>query len=403
LFPKKIAKNFKSSVPFRFMNFSDSDTIMEKEREFLVHLYKRQKVIFERGEGCYLYDINGKRYLDLVAGIAVIGIGHSNREFIKRVEEQLKKLVHTSNLYYTIPQIQLAKKLKEISGMDKFFLCNSGTEAVEAALKFARKATGKKKFIAFTGSFHGRTMGSLSVTHKEAFRKPFEPLVQPVEFAEFNNISDLEKKVDDETAAVIVEPVQGEAGVYPADMEFIKAIFDLRDEYGFAVIFDEVQTGFGRTGEWFGKDHFGFKPDIITMAKAMGSGFPIGCAGVREWVAEKLEYGNHASTFGGNPLACAAALATIDIIERHDLIGNSREMGKYFRKRLRELFQDVRGLGLMIGCGVENALGIVEKCLEHGVIVNSTSENNLRFVPPLIISRDEIDFAVEVLGRVVRE
>jgi acetylornithine/N-succinyldiaminopimelate aminotransferase len=376
---------------------------MEKERNYLIQLYARQKVIFERGEGCYLYDVNGKRYLDLVAGIAVMSIGHSNREFIENVKRQLEKLIHTSNLYYTIPQIQLAEKLREITEMDKFFFCNSGTEAVEAALKFARKVTGRKKFVAFSGSFHGRTMGSLSVTHKEKFRKPFEPLIQPVEFAEFNNVSSLESKVNDETAAVILELVQGEAGVYPASEEFVKAIFELREKYGYLVIFDEVQTGFGRTGKWFAKDQYGFQPDIMTMAKAMGSGFPIGCAAVLEHVAEKIEYGNHASTFGGNPLACSAALSSIEIIEKNNLVENSDKMGEYFRKRLSELFDDVRGLGLMIGCRAERAQQIVEKSLESGLLINNTSDDTLRFVPPLTISRSEIDEAVEILSKVIRE
>ncbi len=293
--------------------------------------------------------------------------------------------------------------LKKISGMDRFFFCNSGTEAVEGALKFARKATGKKKFIAFTGSFHGRTMGSLSVTHKEEYRKPFEPLIHPVEFARFNDIADLERKVDDDVAAVIVEPVQGEAGVYPADKEFINAIFELKDKYGFAVIFDEVQTGFGRTGEWFGKDHFGVEPDVMTMAKAMGSGFPIGCVAVAEWVAEKMEYGNHASTFGGNPLACTAAMATIRIMKKHSLVENSRRVGEYFRKRLGEISDDVRGKGLMLGFGVEKgkAPEIVGECLKRGVVINNTSDSNLRAVPPLILKKEDVDFAMEVLKDVV--
>ncbi len=373
---------------------------IEREKRVLIQLYSRQEVVFDRGEGCYLYDVNGNRYLDLVAGIATVSIGHCNKEFVERVKVQLEKLIHTSNLYYTIPQIELAEKLKDISGMDRFFFCNSGAESVEAALKFARKVTGRKKFVAFTGSFHGRTMGALSVTHKERFRKPFEPLVQPVAFAKFNDVSDVEKCVDDETAAVILEPIQGEAGVYPAKEEFIKAIFELRERYNFLVIFDEVQTGFGRTGKWFAKDHFGVKPDIMTMAKAMGSGIPIGCTAVSEEVAEKLEAGDHASTFGGNPLACTAAIATIEVIEKHKLIESAAKMGEYFRKKLSEIFSDVRGMGLMIGCYAADARRIVAECLKRGVLVNATSDDTLRFVPPLIIGKEEIDFAIEVLKQV---
>jgi len=369
----------------------------EFEKKYLIPFYKRQKVVFVRGEGCWLYDENGKKYLDLVAGIATVSIGHSHPHFVQRVCEQLKKLTHVSNLFYTIPQIELAKKLSEITGLDKFFFCNSGTEAVECALKIARKVTGRKKFVALTGSFHGRTMGSLSITWKEKFRKPFEPLIQPVEFVKFNDISDLEKKVDDDTACVVLELVQGEAGVHPLSKDFIKAVFDERDEHHFLIIFDEVQTGFGRTGKWFAKDHYGVKPDVMAMAKAMGSGFPIGGVGVTNDVAEKLEATEHASTFGGNPLACVASLATIEVIERERLVENAEKVGKYFRERLSEISDDVRGLGLMIGARVERAFEIVEKALSRGLVVNATSEDNLRFVPPLVIGKEEVDYAMEIL------
>ncbi|MEM4156348.1 MAG: aspartate aminotransferase family protein [Archaeoglobaceae archaeon] len=371
---------------------------IEKEKKLIPQVYKRQNVVFERGEGCYLYDLNGKKYLDLVAGIACIAIGHSHPEFVSRVCEQLKKLVHVSNLYYTTPQIALAEKLQKLTGMDRFFFCNSGTEAMEASLKFARKATGKKKFVAFKNAFHGRTMGALSVTYKEKFRKAFEPLIQPVEFANFNDIVDLEKKVDRETSAVIVELIQGEAGVYPAEREFVKAIFELKEKYGFLVIFDEVQTGFGRTGRWFAKEHYGFEPDIMAMAKAMGSGFPIGCSAIKEEVAEKLEKGDHGSTFGGNPLACTASLATIEIMEKYKLVENAEKMGDYFMKRLKELYSEVRGKGLMIGFKVSNAEELVRRALEKGLILNATSEENIRLVPPLVIGKEEIDLAIEILS-----
>jgi acetylornithine/N-succinyldiaminopimelate aminotransferase len=373
---------------------------IEKEKKLIPQVYRRQNVVFERGEGCYLFDTSGKRYLDLVAGIATVAIGHSNPEFIARVGEQLKKLVHVSNLYYTVPQIELAEKLRKITGMDRFFFCNSGTEAVEASLKFARKATGRKKFVAFTNCFHGRTMGALSVTYKEKFRKPFEPLVQPVEFAKFNDVQDLERKVDGNTAAVILELIQGEAGVYPADTDFIKAIFELKEKYGYLVIIDEVQTGFGRTGRWFAKEHYGVEPDIMAMAKAMGSGFPIGCSAISEEVAGRLERGDHGSTFGGNPLACAASLATIEIIEKHKLVENSEKMGEYFMRRLNEIFSEVRGKGLMIGVRVQNAEEIVKRALERGLVLNATSEDNLRLVPPLVIGKAEVDLAVEILAEI---
>jgi len=369
----------------------------EREAKSLIQFYQRKEVVLERGERCWLYDIEGNRYLDMVAGIATVAIGHSHPEFVKYVSEQVKKLVHVSNLYYTIPQIELAEKLKGITGMSKFFFSNSGTESVEGALKMARKVTGKKKFLAFEGAFHGRTMGSLSVTHKEKFRKPFEPLLD-AEFTEYN--SNIEDKVDENLAAVILEPVQGEAGVFPANKEFIKEIFELKEKYGFAVIFDEVQTGFGRTGKWFGKDHFNLNPDIMTMAKAMGSGFPIGGIGVTEEVASKLGLGEHASTFGGNALACAASLASIRVIEEEKLVENSKKMGEYLTRRLSEVGQikSTRGFGLMVGAEVDNAPNLVAKALKKGLLLNNTSENSLRFVPPLCINEEEIDYCVDILS-----
>ncbi|WP_456328728.1 aspartate aminotransferase family protein [Archaeoglobus sp.] len=370
---------------------------MERERKFILQTYTRQKVVIERGEGCYVYDVDGKKYLDLVAGIATVSIGHCNPKLIERLKNQLEKLIHASNLYYTTPQIELAEKLHEITGMDKFFFCNSGTEAVEAALKFARRATGRKKFVSFTDDFHGRTMGALSVTHKEKFRKPFEPLISPVEFVEFNNIEDLEKRVDGETAAVIIELIHGEAGVYPAEREFVKALDELREKHGFLLIVDEVQTGFGRTGKWFAKEIYGLEPDMMSMAKAMGSGVPIGCCALKEDVAEKIQAGDHGSTFGGNPLACTAALATIDVIEKEKLVENSVRVGDYFAKRLREYFENVVGVGLMIGFDVSDAVGFVRKCLENGLLVNNTSENRIRLVPPLIITEKEVDEAIEIM------
>ncbi len=370
----------------------------ERESKRLIQFYGRKKVVFEKGSGCWLYDTEGNKYLDMVAGIATVAVGHSHPEYVEKVTEQLNNLVHVSNLYYTAPQIQLAEKLSDITGMDQFFFCNSGTEAIEGALKIARKASGKKKFTAFTGSFHGRTMGALSVTHKEKFRRPFQPLLD-AEFAQFNG-TDLSDKVDNDTAAVIVEPVQGESGVHPATKDFIREIFRLRDEYGFMVIFDEVQTGFGRTGKWFGKDHYGFQPDIMTMAKAMGSGFPIGGIGVTEEVASRLEAGEHASTFGGGPLACTASLATIDIIEKENLIQNSQETGAYLRKRLEKLdkIESTRGHGLMTGANISNAQEVAEKALQKGLVLNNTSEMSLRLVPPLVINKEEIDHCVETIN-----
>jgi acetylornithine/N-succinyldiaminopimelate aminotransferase len=379
----------------------NADDIIKREAEFLIQFFRRQKVVFERGEGCWLYDVEGRKYLDLVAGIACVVLGHSHPYFVKKVSEQLSRLIQVSNLYYTTPQVELAEMLGKITGMDRFFFCNSGTEAVEAALKIARKVTGRKKFVAFSNAFHGRTMGALSVTYKEKFRKPFEPLIHPVEFAEYNNVDDLNKAVDNETAAVIVEPVQGEAGVYPAEQMFIQEIMRLRDEYNYLVIFDEIQTGFGRIGKWFAKEHFGVQPDIITLAKGMGNGFPIGAIGVTEEVAEKLEAGDHGSTFGGNPLACMAALATIEVLEKENLVENSRKMGERFKEALSDLGLISRGMGLMIGFEVKDAAEFVKKALEKGVVINNTSEKTVRLLPPLTISEEEVDHALRVFSELL--
>ncbi|AGK61606.1 acetylornithine aminotransferase apoenzyme [Archaeoglobus sulfaticallidus PM70-1] len=371
--------------------------LFEKESELMIPFFKRLPVTFKRGKGCWLYDFNGKKYLDLIAGIACVSIGHSHPEFISRVYEQMRELMHVSNLFYTEPQIRLAEKLKEISGFDKFFFCNSGTEAVEAALKIARKVTGKKKFLALENSFHGRTMGALSITWKEKFRKPFEPLIQEVEFCKFNDVDDFLGRVNADICAVILEPIQGEAGVYEVSKEFMDAVFEEKERYGYLVIFDEVQTGFCRTGEWFAKDHFGCSPDIMTMAKAMASGFPIGGVAVTNEVANKIEISEHGSTFGGNPLACTASLATIEIMQKENLAENSRDMGGYFRKRLAELGFEARGKGLLIGFDVGDAKALVSKLLEKGVVANNTSDTTIRFAPPLVITKDEIDFAVDAL------
>ncbi len=373
---------------------------INRESQVFIQFFNRTRIVIERGEGCWVYDTEGRRYLDLVAGIACVVAGHSNEFIIEKMKEQAEKLIHISNLYYTKPQIELAEKLREITELDRFFFTNSGTESVEAALKIARRCTGKKKFVSFVNDFHGRTMGALSVTWKEKFRKPFEPLIQPVEFADFNSVESLERTVDGETAAVILELIQGESGVYPADKEFVKRIFELKEKFDFLIIFDEVQTGFGRTGEWFAKDIYGFQPDIITMAKAMGNGFPIGGVGITDEIHEKIEKGDHGSTFGGNPLACAVSLATIEFIEKNNLVENSKKMGDYFRKRLSELdFENIRGYGLMIGASLNDANAFVSHTLKNGVLVNATSERDIRIVPPLTIGKEEIDFAIEVFSK----
>ncbi|AIY90124.1 aspartate aminotransferase family protein [Geoglobus acetivorans] len=378
--------------------------IIERERKVFIQFFNRYPIVIERAKGCWIFDEHGRKYLDLIAGIACVSVGHSNEYVIERIREQAEKLIHVSNLFYTKPQIELAEKLVEISGMDRFFFTNSGTESVEAALKIARRVTGRRKFVSFTGDFHGRSMGALSVTWKEKFREPFMPLIEPVSFAEFNSTESLENVVDGETAAVILEPVQGEAGVYPARKEFIKRLFELKEEHGFLVIFDEVQTGFGRTGEWFAKDIYGFRPDIMTLAKAMGNGFPIGAVAVSEEVHSGIQKGDHGSTFGGNPLACSASLATIEYIEQNNLLENSRKMGELFMKGLEGLdfVQDVRGFGLMVGLTVSDAKEFSQFAMSRGVLVNATSDKDVRVIPPLTISREEVDLALSAFEEFAR-
>ncbi len=371
----------------------------EREKKVYIQFFNRYPLLIEHGKGCWLYDSEGKKYLDLIAGIACVSVGHGNEYVNAKIKEQLDRLTHVSNLFYTTPQIELAEKLAKLTGLDRFFFTNSGTESVEGALKIARRVTGRKKFVSFVNDFHGRTMGALSVTWKEKFRKPFEPLINPVEFAEFNSIESLENSVDNETSAVILELIQGEAGVYPAQKDFVKRIFELKEEFGFLVIFDEIQTGFGRTGKWFAKDIYGFQPDIITLAKSMGNGFPVGAIGISEDIHDKIEKGDHGSTFGGNPLACVASLATIEYIEKNNLIENSRKMGEKFRKGLEKLefVADIRGHGLMIGVNVGNAKAFHQHLMENRVLVNATSEKDIRIIPPLTISGNEVDFALSVM------
>ncbi|MBC7114810.1 MAG: acetylornithine transaminase [Archaeoglobi archaeon] len=365
--------------------------------------YNRLPVALVRGRGAVVWDIEGREYIDCVGGIAVNTVGHCHPYVVEAIKKQAEKIIHTSNLYYNELQPVLAKELSERSGMDKFFFCNSGTEAVEASLKLARKKSGKRDIIAARGSFHGRTMGALSVTSNEKYRKPFEPLVPGVKWVDYNDADAIRRSIDENTAAVILEPVQGEGGVNVPSEDYLKEVREICDEKGVLLIFDEVQTGFGRTGDWFASRLFGVKPDIMAMAKGMAGGFPMGAVGAIEDVANAFEPGNHASTFGGNPLACAASLATIRAIEDGDLLRKCREDGKYFIERLREIesseIKEVRGLGMLIGVEMKGSCSeIVMKMLNSGVLVNCIQERVLRFAPPLVISREQIDEVVMKLG-----
>lgn len=379
---------------------SSHKTVVQKDAKYVMQNYGRQSLVLESGSGCMVRDIDGNEYIDCVAGIAVNNVGHSHPKLVEAIKKQAEKLMHVSNIYYTVPQAELAEKLVQLTGMSRVFFCNSGTEAVEAAMKLARAKTGKTEFVAVEHAFHGRTMGALSLTYKEMYRAPFKPLVQEEKFVPSNDAQAVADAITGKTAAVIVEPIQGEGGINIHSDAYLKEVRKICDDTGTLLIFDEVQTGFGRTGKWFCKEHSGVEPDIMTMAKAMAGGFPMGAIAAREGIS--FERGQHAATFGGNPLACAAALASIDIIEKEDLLRHATEMGDYFMSRLKKIplegVVDVRGRGLMIGVELDRKCAdIVDFAMKKGVLLNCTSEKVLRIAPPLVITKEQIDSVVAVL------
>ncbi len=378
---------------------TDKTDLKARESEAIIQTYARQDVVLVRGSKARVWDSEGKEYLDFVAGIAVNNVGHCHPAVAKAVARQAETLIHTSNLYYTENQVLLAEELKALTGMKRAYFCNSGAESVEAALKLTRRSTGKSKIVAAERAFHGRTLGALGTTYKSIYRAPFQPLNEAT-FVPFNDVEALKAAVTNETGAVILEPVQGEAGVYVADAEYLRAARQICDDKGALLIFDEVQTGFGRTGKWFGKDHFGVMPDIITLAKALGGGLPIGAMLAAGPAAEAFQKGDHGSTFAGGPLICAAALATIQVIKDEKLVQRSEEMGAYLKSRLAKLApREIRGLGLMVGLDLDtDCKALVEKALQKGVLINSTGEHTLRFIPPLVVGKEEIDKVVSVIG-----
>lgn len=378
--------------------------VMAKDAKYVFQTYGRQPIVLSKGSGARVWDVEGKEYIDCVAGIAVNNVGHCHPTVVKAIQEQAAKLIHTSNLYYTEIQPELAEKLAQLTGMDRIFFANSGTESIEAALKLARKHTGKKGFIATEHCFHGRTMGALSITHKEKYRSPFEPLLPGSKFVPYGDADAICNAMDSNTAAVILEPVQGEGGVNIPSPEYLKDVRRICDRAGVLLIFDEVQTGMGRTGKWFGKDHYGVRPDIMCVAKGIAGGFPMGIMAAKEEVAKTFTKGDHASTFGGNPLAAAAALGTIKAIEEEHLVDRSRDMGDYMKKEIaRKCKQDyidhVRGLGMMIGVQLKkDGTALVDQAREQGLLINCTSETVLRLVPPFVITKEEIDRTVDIIS-----
>ena len=361
--------------------------IQDLELRYYAHTFKRLPVVISRGEGMYLYDTSGKKYLDMFAGIAVNSLGHCHPKVIDTIKEQSQLLMHTSNWLYTLPQLELAKLLTEITGLKKVFLTNDGTEAVETAIKLVRKVTGKKEIIAMEGAFHGRTMGALSLTSGEKYRKPFGPLLPETRFVPFNDIDALRGAIGEKTAAVIVEPIQGESGIIIPDENYLSCVRELTREKDVLFILDEIQTGFGRTGRLFAFEHSKIKPDILCLAKGIGSGFPIGAT---LFSCDDFEPGEHGGTFIGNPLACAVAKTVIETILKEKLVENSEKIGGYLLNNLRERNLKVRGKGLMIGIDVENGEKTVLDLIKRNVLT-IYSKNTVRVLPPLIIEKKHAD------------
>lgn len=382
-----------------FVSLVDKEKLKKRESESIFQTYTRQDVVLVRGCGASVWDSDGKEYLDFVAGIAVNNVGHCHPAVVEAIKRQAEILIHTSNLYYTENQVLLAEELKKLTGMDRAFFCNSGAESVEAALKLARRATGKAGIVAAERSFHGRTLGALGATYKAVYREPFRPLNE-ARFVPYNDAEALKNAVTKETGAVILEPAQGEAGVYVAEAEYLRAARQICDDAGALLIFDEVQTGFGRTGKWFGMEHSGVKPDIVTLAKALAGGLPMGAMLSSGEAAEAFKRGDHGSTFAGSPLVSAAALASIEVIKSENLVSRSEDLGAYMKSQLMKLNpREVRGLGLLIGMDLDADCGqLVSRAREKGVLINSTGEHTLRFIPSLVVTREQIDRVVKVIA-----
>ncbi len=397
------------------------ETIRAAEADLLLSTYERNPLLFERGEGVYLIDENGDRYLDLLSGIGVNALGYGNPVIEETIARQSKRLIHTSNLFFHEGQAELAMRLVERSGLDRVFFANTGTEAWEGALKISRAYAGLlrsegrtigTKFLALEQSFHGRTFGAVSTTHKAKYREPFGPVVPGVEFVRFNDVADLKAKFSNEVCAVLLEPIQGEGGIRPVTQEFFAAARELTRSTGALLVADEIQAGLGRTGKWFSYQHYGIQPDVTTLAKPLAGGIPLGAMLCTEEVARAIHAGMHGTTFGGGPLACAVAIAVIDTIEREGLLNHITEVGDYFQHQLKALatrhdaIVDVRGKGLMIAAEVNSAdLGklMVKEMLRRKIIINCTSDTALRFLPPYILQKEHVDTAIAALDEILAE
>ena len=389
------------------------------EKKLLLNTYERNPYLFVSGQGVYLRDENGRDYLDLLSGIGVSALGYGHPAVEEAIVRQSKRLLHTSNLFFHEHTAELALRLTEISGLDRVFLCNSGTEAWEAALKLARanasrlRATGRSigtKFLALEHSFHGRTMGAVATTHKLKYREPFAPVMPGVEFVRFNDVDDLRAKFSDDICGICIEPVQGEGGIHPISREFFATARELCSSTGALLLADEIQSGLGRTGKWFAYLHYGILPDVTTLAKPIANGIPMGAMLCTNAAAEAITPGMHGTTFGGGPLASAVAIAVIDTIKRDNLLKHIHDVGEFFHEELSKLaarhecIVDVRGIGLMLGAELNSedlAKRVAAQLMDRQIIVNRTSETVLRFLPPFILERKHVETAIKALDEIV--
>ncbi len=391
-----------------------SNPYIEKAEEVILHTYNRYPVVFDRGEGVHLYDVDGREYLDFAAGIAVQSLGYNNQEYTQALKDQIDKLTHISNLYYTAPMMEAAEKVVKASGMSRVFFTNSGTEAIEGALKAARKYAYEKygeeryEIVAMNHSFHGRSIGALSVTGNEKYQIPFRPLVPGIRFAEYNDLESVKAQITEKTCAVILETVQGEGGVYPATEAFLKGVKALCEERDMLLILDEIQCGMGRTGYMFAWQEYGVEPDIMTCAKAIGCGVPVGAFVLGEKAAKgSLKPGDHGTTYGGNPFVCAAVSKVFDLYEKEHILENVRTVGAYLTEQLDALVEkydflkERRGKGMIQGLEVTGrpVAEIVERALANGLVLITAGSSVLRFVPPLVITKEDVNCMVEKLER----
>ncbi len=390
--------------------------VIQDAEAVLMHTYGRYPLVLDHGEDVYLYETDGTKYLDFAAGIAVFALGYSDNVYKQALKNQIDKLLHTSNYYYNEPALAAAECVCKASGMDRVFFTNSGAEAVEGAIKVARKLYYKKHgkadstIIAMDHSFHGRTLGAVSVTGKAAYREPFEPLIGGVLFAEYNNLDSVKALIDDRTAAVIMETVQGEGGIHPADKKFLQGVRKLCDEHGICLILDEIQCGMGRTGTMFAYEQYGVKPDVVTMAKALGCGVPVGAFAARGEAAEALVPGDHGSTYGGNPFVCKAVETVFSEFERLDVLGNVAKVAPYLWETLEAIKAEFpvvtnhRGIGFMQGLQFSVPVGdIVKKTMANGCILIAAGADVIRFIPPLVVTKEHVDEMAAALRKAIRE